>query len=77
MPAATPEPGFDDEAVERIDDEHRAREALAALHALPRRQQDVFVLCAWAGLGYEDEAFALRVPVGTVRSRLSRARRAL
>jgi RNA polymerase sigma factor (sigma-70 family) len=77
MPAAEAEAGFDDEAVARIDDEQRVRAALAALGALPRRQQDVVVLCAWADLSYEDAAFALGLPVGTVRSRLSRARRTL
>jgi RNA polymerase sigma-70 factor (ECF subfamily) len=77
MPAAMPEPAFDDEAAARIDDEHRVREALAALAGLRPREQDVFVLCAWAGLSYEEAAFALDVPVGTVRSRLFRARRAL
>jgi len=77
VPAATPEPGFDDDAAARIDDEHRVREALAALAGLGKREQDVFVLCAWAGLSYQDAAFSLDVPVGTVRSRLSRARRKL
>jgi RNA polymerase sigma-70 factor (ECF subfamily) len=77
VPAARPEPAFDDDAAARIDDEHRVREALAALAGLRPRERDVFLLCAWAGLSYEDAAFALDVPVGTVRSRLSRARRAL
>ena len=44
---------------------------------LPRPQQDVFVLCDWSELSYEDAALALGVPLGTVRSRLSRARDAL
>ena len=48
--------------------------ALSLLGRLPRREQEVFVLCAWSGLSYEDAAAALRMPVGTVRSRLSRAR---
>jgi RNA polymerase sigma-70 factor (ECF subfamily) len=41
---------------------------------LPRREQDVFVLCVAMEVSYEDAALALGVPVGTVRSRLSRAR---
>jgi len=77
VPAAEPAADFAEEAVDRADDERRLRHALHLLAKLPRRQQDVFVLCAWSGLSYEDAAFALRVPVGTVRSRLARARDAL
>ncbi|MFP8903511.1 RNA polymerase sigma factor [Streptomyces atacamensis] len=46
----------------------------AALAALPARHRDVLLLIAWAELSYEETARALAVPVGTVRSRLSRAR---
>jgi RNA polymerase sigma-70 factor (ECF subfamily) len=53
------------------------RHALNLLAQLPRREQDVFVLCAWAELSYEDAAIALDIPIGTVRSRLSRARQHL
>jgi RNA polymerase sigma factor (sigma-70 family) len=65
---------FADEANRRIDDERQMRTALRAIATLPQREQDVFALCAWAELSYEDAAAALGVPVGTVRSRLSRAR---
>ena len=37
--------------------------------------RDVLLLFAWEGLGYEEIAVALDVPVGTVKSRLHRARR--
>lgn len=77
MPVAPPEHDFGDEADERLDDERQMKEALARLASLPRREQDVFVLCAWTGLSYEDAALALEIPVGTVRSRLSRARQHL
>lgn len=50
---------------------------LGVLERLPRRQRETFVLCAWCGLSYEEAAFALGIPVGTVRSRLSRARKRL
>lgn len=77
VPAAEPAVDFAEEAVDRVDDERQLRRALDLLAKLPRRQQEVFVLCAWSGLSYEDAAFALEVPVGTIRSRLARARRAL
>ena len=47
---------------------------LAAIRELPAREQEVLGLVAWSGLSYEQAAAALDVPVGTVRSRLSRAR---
>ena len=68
------EPSFADDSDERIDDEELMGRALALLGRLPRREQEVFALCAWSGLSYEDAAVALGIPVGTVRSRLSRAR---
>ncbi len=48
-----------------------------ALQALPPKLRAVFVLHAVEGLKYEDIARALGVPVGTVMSRLNRARRRL
>lgn len=68
------EPDFGDDAAARLDDARAMRRALAALAGLRRDEREVFVLCAWHGLPYEDAALALEVPVGTVRSRLSRAR---
>ena len=47
-------------------------EALAGISA---RDRDVLLLVAWADLTYEQVAEALGIPIGTVRSRLSRARR--
>jgi RNA polymerase sigma factor (sigma-70 family) len=51
---------------------HRLAEALAGLS---RGDRDVLVLIAWEGLAYQEAADALGIPVGTVRSRLNRARR--
>lgn len=77
MPAPRPEASFESDADARLDDERRMKDALMLLARLHGREQDVLVLCAWSGLGYEDAALALGLPVGTVRSRLSRARRRL
>jgi len=53
-----------------------ARAALAAaLARLSAGDRDVLLLVAWGDLSYEEVATALRIPLGTVRSRLHRARR--
>ncbi len=70
-------PDFAEELAGRLDDQARLREAGKALGALRRGERDVIALCVWAGLDYATAARALGVPVGTVRSRLSRARRKL
>jgi RNA polymerase sigma-70 factor (ECF subfamily) len=77
LPQPPAERDFSDDADERLDDEQRMKQALDLLAKLPSRQQDVVVLCAWLELSYEDAALALGLPVGTVRSRLSRARQRL
>lgn len=74
MSAIEPEPDFAERADERVDDEWQTQGALDLLRKLPTREQDVLVLCVVMELSYEDAALALGVPVGTVRSRLSRAR---
>lgn len=47
----------------------------AALAGLNPRDRDVLLLVAWADLSYLEVADVLEIPVGTVRSRLNRARR--
>lgn len=49
----------------------------AALANLAERDRDALVLLAFGDLSYEEIAAALHIPVGTVRSRLARARRVL
>ncbi len=48
-----------------------------ALAALEAGQRDALLLYAWEELSYEEIAEALEIPLGTVRSRLARARRHL
>lgn len=49
----------------------------AALVVLEPGDRDVVLLIAWEDLSYDQVAAALDIPVGTVRSRLHRARRLL
>ncbi|MEO3978619.1 sigma-70 family RNA polymerase sigma factor [Streptomyces sp. CAU 1734] len=60
----------------RSDDRIAVQAPLAgALASLSPGDRDVLLLVAWADLGYQEVAEALRIPLGTVRSRLNRARR--
>lgn len=77
MPRAEAVPDFADDVVRRIADAERLGGVRAAFSRLRRQEQDVLALCVWAGLEYAEAAEALGVPVGTVRSRLSRARKKL
>jgi RNA polymerase sigma-70 factor, ECF subfamily len=47
----------------------------SALTGLAARDRDVLLLVAWADLSYQEVSAALEIPIGTVRSRLNRARR--
>ncbi|WP_369272318.1 RNA polymerase sigma factor [Streptomyces sp. R11] len=66
-----------DEVADRVDDRRRLATALTALAALRRPEREVITLCLGEGLDYEAAAEALGIPVGTVASRLSRARKKL
>ena len=50
------------------------RQVIKAVEALPEAQRVVMVLVAVEGLSYREAAEVLDVPIGTVMSRLSRAR---
>jgi RNA polymerase sigma factor (sigma-70 family) len=69
-----PVPDFADEVADRMRDAQRLAAAVAALKRLKPAEREVFTLCVWSGLDYAQAAEALGVPIGTVRSRLSRAR---
>jgi RNA polymerase sigma factor (sigma-70 family) len=51
-----------------------ARDIARALARLSQRERDLLLLYAWADLTYTELALAFNVPVGTVRSQLSRTR---
>jgi len=52
-------------------------EIIRALHDLPAQQRAAIVLVALEDMAYDEAAEVLGVPVGTLRSRLSRGREAL
>ncbi|WP_371781508.1 RNA polymerase sigma factor [Streptosporangium subroseum] len=69
-----PEP-MDDTVVSRVAAHDNTRELAGALASLSRGDRDVLLLVAWEDLSYEEVAQALGIPLGTVRSRLHRARK--
>ncbi|MFI6506034.1 RNA polymerase sigma factor [Streptosporangium sp. NPDC050855] len=77
LPPGGAVPDIAEEVASRVDDDELLASVRVALDALRRPEREVIALCVWAGLGYAEAAEALGVPVGTVRSRLSRARRRL
>jgi len=60
-----------DPGQERGDLARRVREVLASL---PRRQREILLLCELEGYTDSEAAVLLQVPLGTVKSRLGRAR---
>jgi RNA polymerase sigma-70 factor (ECF subfamily) len=58
-------------AVDAAADWQRVAETVTRL---PETERDVLVLAVWEDLTYEQIADALDIPIGTVRSRLNRAR---
>ena len=74
LPRDEVEGDFADEVAARLDDRAELALVRTALATLRRAEREVLALCVWSGLDYRAAAEALGVPVGTVRSRLSRAR---
>ena len=67
----------DDEVLARVAASVHRRALAAGLARLHVADRDTLLLVVWGGLSYAETAHALSVPVGTVRSRLNRARRKL
>jgi RNA polymerase sigma-70 factor (ECF subfamily) len=62
---------------EVAEDRETSRSLRDAVNGLPRQQRDVIVCRFLLDLSEEDTALVLRIPRGTVKSRLSRGLRAL
>ena len=73
--AEPPTAAGSDEVHARVDAAALRGPLAEALAGLEERDRDVLLLVAWGQLGYEEIAAVLDIPVGTVRSRLNRARR--
>jgi RNA polymerase sigma-70 factor (ECF subfamily) len=75
MARLAPDPLMAIDGVEsRIDAERMRGLLAAALAELPQEEADVLLLLVWAELEQAEIADALAIPLGTVKSRLSRAR---
>jgi RNA polymerase sigma-70 factor (ECF subfamily) len=66
---------FEELAAGRVSAQRLGGRLAGMLGRLSAGERDLLLLIAWADLTYEEAAEALGVPVGTVRSRLHRARR--
>lgn len=67
--------GYEEEAsLERTEAQSQKRALAAALADLRPPEREVLLLTAWADLSDAEIAVALSLPVGTVKSRLHRAR---
>jgi RNA polymerase sigma factor (sigma-70 family) len=67
----------EDEAIERVEADVRRRELANALALLRPDEREILLLHAWADLTDSEIAAALGLPLGTVKSRLSRTRERL
>lgn len=59
---------------EAVDASDRWQRVADAVTSLPEPERDALLLHVWESLSYEEVADALDIPIGTVRSRLNRAR---
>jgi len=66
-----------EEIAARLDAVELWSQVVEVLALLPDAERDALLLYAWEELSYDEIATALDVPIGTVRSRLNRARQSL
>lgn len=65
---------FDQELIDRVDAQRRVAALSAELGRLRSKDREVLYLYSLADLSYAEISEALEIPIGTVRSRLSRTR---
>lgn len=74
LPRVADLPAGQSEIAARLDDERAMRSILNHLGDLRQEEKDVLALCDWSGLSIAEASTALGIPIGTVKSRLARAR---
>ncbi|GAA0859903.1 RNA polymerase sigma factor [Aliiglaciecola litoralis] len=78
---ATQSPELQEQVEPDQHHQHESQELLgqvnAAMDTLPNEQRSILSLVALQGMSYKDVAATMDIPVGTVMSKLSRARSAL
>jgi RNA polymerase sigma factor (sigma-70 family) len=67
----------DDAVIDRLDAETSLNLVSDVVRGLSEQEREIVLLVLWSGLSYEATSVALGVPVGTIRSRVSRTRRKL
>jgi RNA polymerase sigma factor (sigma-70 family) len=65
---------FDDELANRLDADVRWPHVASVLAGMSSQDRDVLLLHVWQEMSYQQVADTLGIPVGTVRSRIARAR---
>ena len=74
LPAEQHQPNLADDATARVSAQAGRPQLAGALASLNRNEREVLLMVAWEQLSYEQIAEALGIPLGTMRSRLHRAR---
>jgi RNA polymerase sigma factor (sigma-70 family) len=77
QPAPLNQPDHADSVAARVDSEQQIRAVRQALGRLPAHERETVELIYWTELGLAEAAAVLGVAEGTVKARLSRARRRL
>ena len=75
LPAVLPYDTVADTVAADLDAQRVWPRVVDAVASLPAGERDALVLLAWEQLSYDQIAAALGIPVGTVRSRINRARK--
>lgn len=74
LPHVAVEPDYSSSVADRVDAEKLVKDLLDGARNLSGGERDALLLCAVNGYSYQEAAEALQVRVGTIRSRVSRAK---